>query len=501
MARAPRPPVEPRPAAVPHRTRGVSFLPSYQLPSAVVDFIGREKEVRQLRQAFESARSRSAMPIVVLSGIPGAGKTTLALHLAHQLRARYPDGQLYVELGGSSAEPLDPRQALGELLLSVGVPAASIPPSTNARSVLFRSLLADRRVLLVADDAADAAQLRPLLPGGEGCAVIVTGGPQLAELTGTHLSVGTLAHDEGLAMLRGIIGDDRFDAEPEAADRIVLACGLLPLALRIAGARLSSRPGGSLERLATLLVDERHRLDELSIGDLAVRAGVGLSYSQLSALDQRAFRFLALLGQHDVSDWTVAALLGEPEASEVTGRLTDASLLTPVCTDSGLQLRFHMHSLLRSYALEQLQRDPEDVKKAAIERAVAGWIELSRLADQQMARPGGLRPRQQAAARSPIEPELALRLTADPLVWYSNERANLLAVTEHACRIGMYRQAAQLASYQASFQYHYDHARDAAHLWGIIIRSADRAQDIETAEWGMQHLLVFAERRPPSSLC
>ena len=230
----------------------------------------------------------------------------------------------------------------------------------------------------MADDAASAAQVRPLLPGTAGCAVMVTSRAQLADLPGArHLHFGPLTAGEATELLGSIAGADRIAAEPEAAGELAAACGQLPLAVRIARAKLAARPAALVASLVEALADERHRLDALQVGDLSVRASLASGYQSLSEAARRAFRLLALLGPCDVAEWTVGALLGEPDASAVVTELSDRSMLMIVGTDGTGQARFRLHDLLRDYAQEQLEGEAVPELQDALCRADEGWFQLA----------------------------------------------------------------------------------------------------------------------------
>jgi DNA-binding SARP family transcriptional activator/transcriptional regulator with XRE-family HTH domain len=357
-------------------------LPVCQLPPDISDFTGRASECAVLAKQLTPAEGRTAVPVAVVSGPPGAGKTSLALHVAHSLRPLFADGQLHVQLAGASASPRAPGEVLGELLRALGVAPAAIPETEDARSAMFRSRLADRHVLLLADDASSAAQVRPLLPGTAGCAVVVTSRDRMAGLAAGHLHLESLHHEEALQMLGRIAGEQRVAGDPDAAARLVAACGYLPLAVRIAGARLAARPAWPLATLTALICDKRRRLDELAAGDLAVRANAALSYQALDPPARRAFRSLTLAGPHDVAGWVVAALLGRDDAADVVNLLVDKSLLAPVGVDGAGQPRYRLHDLLRDYAAEHLAEQPEPERAAAWDRLLRAWLELAGSAGQ-----------------------------------------------------------------------------------------------------------------------
>ncbi|WP_433081271.1 BTAD domain-containing putative transcriptional regulator [Dactylosporangium sp. CA-052675] len=242
-----------------------------QLPPPTADFVGRTDQLSELEAKL--APDHESVPIVVLSGVAGVGKSTLAVKLGHRLRPAFPDGQLYVNLEGAGRQPRDPAEVLAELLDALGRPSSTLPHGLAARSAAFRARVADRNVLIVLDDAADAGQVAPLLPGTPGTAAVITSRRSLPELPATHRHrLHPFSVDEGMALLSRIVTDDRVRAESDTATEIVELCGRLPLAVRIIGARLQPRPTTPLGALAERLRDERQRLDELTAGNLRVRS-------------------------------------------------------------------------------------------------------------------------------------------------------------------------------------------------------------------------------------
>ncbi|MBO1418858.1 BTAD domain-containing putative transcriptional regulator, partial [Streptomyces sp. FH025] len=342
-------PVVPAPAV---REDGPATPPApAQLPADVSDFSGRSELVGDLSAVLMNATGQ-AVVVTSLAGIGGVGKTTLAVHVAHRVRAEFPDGQLYVDLRGAGASPADPVVVLGDFLHALGV--TENPDSLEQRAALYRSLLANRRMLILLDNARDADQIRPLIPGVSGCAVLATSRSRLAGIPGAQLfDVEELTPDEALALFSAIVGEQRVAAEPEAAMKVVTACGFLPLAVRIAAARLASRPRWSVSDLARRLADQRRRLDELQLGNLAVETTIGLGYGQLSATEARAFRLLALIDSPDIPLAAAAALLGVDEytAEDLVEALVEANMLE--CFAPG---RYRYHDLLRLYAQRQNER-------------------------------------------------------------------------------------------------------------------------------------------------
>ncbi|MEV6835372.1 BTAD domain-containing putative transcriptional regulator [Streptomyces sp. NPDC051133] len=346
-----------------------------QLPASVPDFTGRSSFVHELSEVLSSASEAEAegrvMAVSALAGIGGVGKTTLAVHVAHRARAAFPDGQLYVDLQGAGPRSAEPETVLGSFLRALGTADSAIPDSLEERAALYRSVLDGRRVLVLLDNAKDAAQVRPLLPGTEGCAALVTSRVRMVDLAGAHLvDLDVMSPEEALALFTKIVGEERVAAERESALDVVAACGFLPLAIRIAASRLAARRTWTVSVLAAKLADERRRLDELQAGDLAVKATFELGYGQLEPSQARAFRLLGLADGPDISLAAAAAVLdvAVEETEDLLEALVDTSLL-----ESAAPGRYRFHDLVRLYARACAERDEE----ASGERAEA----LSRLLD------------------------------------------------------------------------------------------------------------------------
>ncbi|MFJ8818128.1 AfsR/SARP family transcriptional regulator [Amycolatopsis thermoflava] len=432
--------------------------PVCQLPLDLPDFTGRETGLAELTGLLDGEHPA----VVVLSGPPGAGKSALAVHAAHAVRDRYPDGQLYVDLRGTSDSPRRPLDVLAELLHALGVPDAGIPRGLGERAALLRSRLAGRRVCVVLDDAGSAAQVRPLLPGAGAAAVLVTSRGRLPDLTvARHVDVGVLTAAEATRLLARIAGAGRVAAEPEAAAGIVEACGRLPLAIRIAGARLSHRREWTLRTLAVRLADERRRLDELRVGDLAVRASLALSHDQLPGSCARAFRALGGLGPLPFPGWVVGALLGREHADDVLDALVDAHLVELV----GDQPRYRLHDLVRCYARELGEPDPGGVR-----RVVEGYLSLATEAAERMP------VRFFGAAPEPRSADLwCPDLFDDPVAWFAGERP--VPLVELAVDHGLDGLAWRLA---AAFTPYFDlrgHHEDWRRTHELALGAAERAGD------------------------
>lgn len=449
------------------RANGVvpSVLPA-QLPSDVADFTGRAKQVAQLRDLLVSDAGDDevqAVVIATIAGPAGVGKTALAVHVAHQLRAHYPDGQLFVDLRGAEPDPLDAAEVLGGFLRALGVDATQLPDGVERRAGMYRSRLADRRVLVVLDNAAGDAQVRPLLPGVAGCAVLVTSRRRLVGLAGARLiELDVLDAEAAVELLARIAGPERTGAEPEAAEEVVRLCGYLPLAVRIAAGRLAARLHWRLSRMATLLTDEQRRLDELQLGDLQVRASVTLSYDGLDATTQRAFRCLGLLDTADFSSWAAAALLdvAVQAAEEVLDALVDGQLLEIAGQGCPGLTRYRWHDLVRLHAREQAhEQDCAAQRSTALARLVGACLTLIEQVNRAIFGASSWIAHGDTPRWRP-SPEVIGELHADPVGWFETERTTLVAVVKRGAAADLGGIVWQLAD---SLVY-YVHLRGEVHL-------------------------------------
>lgn len=354
-----------------------SASPLRQLPRDITDFTGRDDEVDRLVSLL-GAPSDAGVRVVAIHGPAGVGKTVLATHVAHRMRTAFPDGQLYVNLRGTQAQRADRTDVIASFLNDLGW-TAPVPDTLADRARTFRTALSERRVLLVLDNAHDEDQVLPLIPGNAECAVLITSRRRLLRIDGArHLSLRIMTADQGRALLAAIIGAARITAEPEAADEIVRLCGQLPLALRIAGARLDARPALSLASFAERLRDERARLDVLQDGERAVRASFGISYQGCDPPVRRAFRLLGILENTDFPAWALAILAEIPVAAAETlvEELVDAELLetAPERYRTG---RYRFHDLLHLYAREQLGMEEDAAqRKSAARRLLTEYVAM-----------------------------------------------------------------------------------------------------------------------------
>ncbi|MFJ6707195.1 MULTISPECIES: BTAD domain-containing putative transcriptional regulator [unclassified Streptomyces] len=411
-----------------------------QLPATVPDFTGRTACAAELGEVLASAEGR-VMAVSALAGIGGVGKTTLAVHVAHQARSAFPDGQLYVDLQGAGARAAEPETVLGSFLRALGTPDSAIPDALEDRAALYRSVLDGRRVLVLLDNAKDAAQVRPLLPGTEGCAALITSRVRMVDLAGAHLvDLDVMSPEEALQLFTRIVGTERVAAEREAALDVVAACGFLPLAIRIAASRLAARRTWTVSVLAAKLADERRRLDELQAGDLAVKATFELGYGQLEPAQARAFRLLGLADGPDISLAAAAAVLdlAAEDTEDLLEALVDTSLL-----ESAAPGRYRFHDLVRLYARACAERD----EKPPSDREAA----MSRLLDFYLATAAGVYAIERPGERvldhliRSTYPGLSFADRDRALDWLFTEASGLLAAVQQAGgATGRLRRAADL---------------------------------------------------------
>lgn len=413
-----------------------------QLPPDIVDFTGRMDSVTELDRLLDARSAGNAVVVSSLCGKGGIGKTTLAVHVAHRVQARFPDGQLFVDLRGAEHQPADPSHVLGRFLAELGMESGSIPDHLEDRARLYRAQLAGRRVLVVLDNALDEKQVRMLLPGAPGCAVVMTSRRRLVGLAGAvHVPLEEMTAEQGLDLLSTVAGRERVAADTAAACDIVTLCGRLPLAIRIAGARLAARPRDRLDGFAERLRDERRRLDLLTAGDLEVRATFALSYEGCDAELRRAFRLLGLLETPSFAAWTLARLADiEPaQAEELVERLVDAELLETSASDVAGGRRYQFHDLLRVYAREQLlDIEPPQERRAAAERLLGEYARLG-VGSAALVEHGGLEQLE------PAMPASRAALQADPRGWMRTERAAFVGGTQLAFELELWDLAWRLA--------------------------------------------------------
>jgi DNA-binding SARP family transcriptional activator/tetratricopeptide (TPR) repeat protein len=421
-----------------------------QLPTDIGDFTGRETPVEQLCALLlgaDATSSTGAVPIAVVNGAGGLGKTTLAVHAAHRVRAQFPDGQLYVDLLGASAQPAQPGEVLARFLRDLGVPGDKVPAHDDERAALYRTRLTGRRVLILLDNAQDAAQVRQLLPGSSSCAVLVTTRNRTPDLVSTRfVDLNVLEDAEALALFARVVGPERAAAEPDATAEVLVACAGLPLAIRICAARLAARRQWRVATLAARLRNEHRRLDELSIGDLAVRASFQVSYDSLRSPGRgidpaRVFRLLGLWQGPSISLPAAAALVGasEDDTADALETLVDANLLESPAPDW-----YRFHDLLRVYATERAQaEESEAAQEDAVRRLLRWYLDTAEAAADTVSPHRYQVPSELGPAGGPL---VGFGSVDDALGWGDDERANVVIATRQAAAAELHDIAWRLAA-------------------------------------------------------
>jgi DNA-binding SARP family transcriptional activator/tetratricopeptide (TPR) repeat protein len=420
-----------------------------QLPAPVRHFVGREVELNTLTGLLDQAGhpAPGTTMIAVIDGTAGVGKTALAVHWAHQVAQRFPDGQLYVNLRGyDPGEPMTATDALAGFLRALGVPGQAIPAEEDERAARYRSLLAGRRMLVVADNARSVEQVRPLLPGSPGCAAVVTSRDSLGGLVvrdgASRLDLDLLPAGDAVSLLRLLIGG-RVDADPERAGALAAQCSRLPLALRIAAELAAGRPATPLAGLAGELADQQRRLELLEAGEdprTAVRAVFSWSYRHLDPAAARTFRLLGLHPGPDLDGHAAAALTGT--AVETAGQLVDLLARAHLIQPAGPG-RFGLHDLLGAYARDlAAAEDTQGDRRAALTRLSDQYLHTAATAmDILFPAERHRRPR----ISTPAIPGPPLASPAAARAWLDAHRAILVALVAHTAAHGWPGHATRLA--------------------------------------------------------
>jgi DNA-binding SARP family transcriptional activator/tetratricopeptide (TPR) repeat protein len=448
-----------------------------QLPGSPSHFVGRTAELEALGRML-AAPGRA---ISVIGGTAGVGKTALALHFAHQVSDRFPDGQLYVDLRGfgPAGPPVTAADALGHFLTALGAEPRQIPADLAARAALYRSMVAGQRLLILLDNAHDAEQVRPLLPGSPGCLVLVTSRNQLTGLIASEgaqpLALDLLSEDGARELLDLRLGTERTRAEPAELAALITLCARLPLALSIVAARAAIRPGLTIGALVAELRDSRDRLDGLDTGEAAssVRAVFSWSQAGVSPAAQAMFRLLGVHPGPDISAPAAASLAGLPAAA--AERALEELLSVRLIMEQ-VPGRFAFHDLLRAYAAEQAGlHDSPAGRRAAMRRLLDHYLHTAHAADRLL-----------IPARDPILLEMpapetrpeALADAALALAWFQREHQVLLAAVRAAAEGGFGTHSWRLAWTLTTFLDRQGHWADLAAIQGTALAAAERARDL-----------------------
>jgi len=475
-----------------------------ELPPTVPGFTGRSAELDALTGLLNRSARQAPEAVVIsaIGGTAGVGKTALAVHWAHQVSGRFPDGQLHVNLRGYDADqPMPPADALARFLRSLGVPGQDIPPETDERAARYRSLLAGKRMLVILDNARSADQVRPLLPGSPACTVVVTSRDALAGLVArdgaARLDLDVLPEQDAVALLRALIGA-RVDAEPGAAAELAGQCCRVPLALRVAAEFAASRPGTSLAGLTGELADLRTRLDLLDVDEdprSQVRTVFSWSYRHLDARASRTFRLLGLHPGPSLEPYAAAALTAMPlpQARQALDTLARAHLIQPAGPS-----RYGMHDLLRGYARELATTQEQH---AALTRLLDHYLYAAATAMDTLF-PAERHRRPRIPCPATAVPPLAEPAAARE--WLDRERGTLTAVAGHAAAHGWPGHATRLATTLARYLLGGGHFPEAITVFSQTLGAARRIGDtaaeatalfyLAAVDWRLSRLPQAADR-------
>lgn len=435
--------------------------PPCLLPPRTTHLIGRNDELAALRRLLAAGRRGDASArgdergttVVNVFGIGGVGKTSLAVHAARRLLPEFPGGCLFADLSGTGDLPASPQEIVAGFLRALGLTDSEIPTDGDTRVGLYRSVLANRRVLVVLDDAFDEAQVRPLLPTADGCAVIVTSRRTLVDLPGAQpLQLGVLSARSAIDLLAEVSARDELLTD-RAAARIVDLCGRLPLAVRIVGARLRTRADLTPSAMARRLARQHDRLDELVVGDLHVRRSIDIGYRRLDPEQRTLLRRIGLLPVAEFSGWIAADLLGCPpkRADRLLERLLEANLLD-VVSAPGAPARYRIHDLVQLFLRERaMDEDQPDVRQAAIARAYHSLLALTLAADARLPSRMHLPPTPPLPWPRPSHDAVARLVGQDPVGWLETERRLLVAAVRHLAGQHQPELAARITSSLTNF--------------------------------------------------
>ncbi|WP_228001753.1 helix-turn-helix domain-containing protein [Nocardia australiensis] len=465
---------------LPQQTQQTSLrVVPQQLPPPSRSFVGRSDELARLDSMLDQLGEPGQGPVVcVISGIGGVGKTALAVTWAHRIRDRFPDGCLYVDLQGLDVEETtSPAAALDLFLFGLGVPGTAIPSDTRSMAALYRSIVADKRMLVVLDNARDAKQVAPLLPSGGECAAVITSRQQLpvliADYGAIQVTLGALPLDEAIMLLEARFGASHVDEESAHVAELARLCAGLPLALNIVGAQVAMRLYPVAE-LVDRLGPTDNRLDALEVGDFDIRAALAASYQSLDGYSARLFRLLGLVPGTSFDRYDAAALCGvkPTEANALLERLLQASLV-----ESSVPGRFHMHELLRLYSQDQVQeQDSDQDRRDALHRLLDYFLHTASVADRLLDsywEPITLDPLVVGAVARDVADQ------DDAVTWFTGELDNLLPAIRIANTHGFHKHAWQLAAVLTTFMYRQVRWRQWTDMLNAAVDSASRLGDRE----------------------
>ncbi|MGY5035990.1 AfsR/SARP family transcriptional regulator [Streptomyces sp. 900116325] len=449
------------------------------LPADIADFTGRDDLMPLIKERLllsSRDQSRLAVPIVSMVGKAGVGKTAMAVHIAHEVAANFPGGQLFADLHGGAPDMVGPSQILERFLRALGVSGTAIPDGLEERAEMYRALLAERRMLIVLDNVAGESQIKSLLPGKATSAVMVTSRRHMGSLAGAvRVNVATFDPEQSAELLSRITTAERIEAEPGPTADLAELCGHLPLALRIAGARLAARPHWEVAELVERLEDETRRLDELNYADAGIRASLSLTYDSVSEDARRLFRRLAIIEEGPFSLWTGMALLDLTEApvQDLIDELSDAQLVDTAGTATGRNSQYQLHNLIRVFARERLAAEETvEAREVALTRVLGCFLFL--LTEARYREYGrDVLIRSNGVPLHPLPDRTVDRILAEPLQWFSRERQRLLPSVRQAAMMGL-----------------------TAHCWGLAVTAVTFLEtQVQLDDWRETHEIALAAAR------
>jgi DNA-binding SARP family transcriptional activator/tetratricopeptide (TPR) repeat protein len=471
-----------------------------QLPASIADFSGREDNIEEIKQVLAGEQPDAyAVRIVSISGKGGVGKSSLAIRVAHEIAGSFPDGVLFGNLQNpGDGDPTS--ELLARFLRALGVVGPAIPEGLYERAQLYRSTVAGKRLLVVLDDIANEDQATPLVPGDPSCAVITTSRMRLSGLSGAHwVDVDEFDTDGAMELLVKIIGPARVRAEEEAAATLVQLCGGLPLALRIVGARLASRPHWQIAALVRRLLDQAKGLDEYTYRGLGLRLNIDQTYRGLAPEAQRLFRLFTVVRAADFPEWTAAALLDmDPlDSGEVLESLVDVRLLDTI-EYPGERIRYRFHSLIRIYANEQLMEvESEGERTSALTRMLGGWLALAE--DTHRKEYGGDYTILHGDAPRWRPSDGGHGGERNPMDWWAAERGSLVAAVRQAASAGMDELCWDLSLTLVTFfeaRGYFDDWRDSAQLGLAVCESTGNRTGIAAMLYSLGTMHMYQKRLP-----
>jgi tetratricopeptide (TPR) repeat protein len=490
--------MDPAGRAMLERVPGVAGVPGMQpavvlrtLPRDTAAFTGRTRELNQMMAAIsQTAATGGVFGIHAVDGMAGIGKTTFAVHAAHQLSARFPDGQVFLRLHAHTAgqRPVDPAEALATLLLTAGVAPRRIPQGLEARSASWRGHLAGKKVLLVLDDAAGSDQVRPLLPGTAGCLVLVTSRRRLTGLEeATPISLGTLPAAEATDLFVRLAARPCLRPGHRAVAELTRLCGYLPLAIRLVAAGIRHHPAWTVTDLADELASARDRLAAMQAEDVSVAAAFDLSYQDLTTGQQRLFRRLGLHPGAEIDAYAAAALDATdlPAARRRLGELHDQNLI-----GEPTRGRYRLHDLLREHA-RTLAADDAAGNQAAIGRLLDYYLHTAMTASRLIAWRTAIARPPSPGHRPAWAPEL--RTEEEAVTWLRTERPNLHACVDYAASHARLTHAAGIPVAISDFMYAQGHWSEALSLGQVALASARTVGDRQGQAWALNQLGIAQE--------